>query len=137
MKGSFMTNKAILAIVPIMAMTLMSGCATYSGWQPVVDSRNDPNAAMIPQDTEECKMLAQQAGSVGTETAKGVAAGGLLGAAAGAAIGAVAGNPGAGAAIGAAAGGIGGGAQTGVSGDLDFKRAYINCMRNRGHNVIN
>ena len=116
---------------------VLAGCATYGGWQPVVDSRSDPNAAMIPQDTEECKLLARQAGSTGTEAAKGVAAGGLLGAAAGAAIGAVTGHPGAGAAIGAAAGGIGGGAQQGVSGDEQYKRAFINCMRGRGHNVVN
>ncbi|CAL1241428.1 glycine zipper family protein [Candidatus Methylocalor cossyra] len=119
------------------AILLLGGCATYSGWQPTIDSYNDPNAAMIPQDTEQCKMLAQQAASVGTETAKGAAAGGLLGAAAGAAIGAVAGNPGGGAAIGAAAGGLGGGAQQGLSGDEQYRRAFINCMRNRGHNVIN
>jgi outer membrane lipoprotein SlyB len=129
-----MMKRASLILV---AMLALGGCATYTGWQPVVDPRSDPNPAMIQQDTEECKMLAQQAGSVGTETAKGVAAGGLLGAAAGAAIGAVTGHPGAGAAIGAAAGGIGGGAQTGVTGDEAYKRAFTNCMRNRGHNVIN
>jgi hypothetical protein len=134
MSKPFMKPKASLVF---MAALAMGGCATYSGWQPVVDSHNDPNAAAIPQDTRECEMLAKQAGSVGTESAKGVAAGGLLGAAAGAAIGAVAGNPGAGAAIGAASGGIGGGAYTGVSGDEEYKRAYINCMRNRGHNVVN
>jgi uncharacterized protein YcfJ len=124
--------------IPLAAgVILLSGCATYGGWEPVADSYNDPNAARIPQDTQECKMLASQAGSVGTEAAKGVAAGGLLGAAAGAAIGAATGNPGTGAAIGAAAGGIGGGAYTGVSGDEDYKRAFSTCMRNRGHNIIN
>jgi uncharacterized protein YcfJ len=132
-----MSKKAVLAIVPVLALALMNGCATYSNWQPVVDSYNDPNAARIPQDTEECKMLAKEAGSVGTSAAKGVATGGLLGAATGAAIGAVAGNPGAGAAIGAAAGGMGGGTYTGISGDDDYKRAFTTCMRNRGHNVIN
>ena len=118
-------------------LLLLSGCATYSGWQPVADTQNDPNAANLTKDTEECKALASEAGSVGTETAKGAATGGLLGAAAGAAIGAVTGNPGSGAAIGAAAGGIGGGAYTGISGDDNYKRAYTNCMRGRGHNIIN
>jgi len=118
-------------------LVLIAGCATYTGWEPVTDSHNDPNAANIPRDTEECKMMASQAGSPGTEAAKGVAAGGLLGAAAGAAIGAAVGNPGTGAAIGAASGGIGGGTYTGVSGDDAYKRAFINCMRGRGHNVIN
>ena len=82
-------------------------------------------------------MLAKEAGRPGREALKGGAAGGLLGAAAGAAIGAVTGSPGTGAAIGAAAGGIGGAAQQGISGDEQFKRAFISCMRGRGHNVIN
>lgn len=130
-----MTMRTQLILV-VLALSL-SGCATYSGWQPVVDSHNDPNAAAIPQDTRECEMLAKEAGSAGTETAKGAAVGGLLGAATGAAIGAVTGSPGAGAAIGAASGGIGGGAYQGISADEQYKRAFINCMRNRGHNVIN
>lgn len=129
-----MLKQASLIAVSLLAL---GGCATYSGWQPVVDYANDPNAARIPQDSEECKMLANQAGSVGTETAKGAAVGGLLGAATGAAVGAVFGSPGTGAAVGAAAGGLGGAAQQGVSGDENYKRAYINCMRGRGHNVIN
>lgn len=116
---------------------LVAGCASYSNWQPVADPSNDRNAANLGRDTEECRQLASQAGQTGTEAAKGVAVGGLLGAAAGAAIGAVAGNPGAGAAVGAAAGGIGGGATTGISADDEYKRAYINCMRGRGHNIIN
>lgn len=121
----------------VLVSALFTGCASYSNWQPVADPANDRNAANLGVDTEQCRQLASQAGSVGTETAKGVAAGGLLGAAAGAAIGAVAGDPGAGAAIGAAAGGIGGGAATGISADDQYKRAFINCMRGRGHNIIN
>ena len=129
-----MKSLRILAIAGLLAV---SGCATYGGWQPVVDTSRDPNAANVSRDTEECRALAQQAGSPGTEAAKGLAVGGLLGAATGAAIGAAVGNPGTGAAIGATAGGMGGGAYTGISGDDQFKRAYINCMRGRGHNVIN
>ena len=130
-----MIKKTFLA--SFLVATTLSGCATYTGWQPTVDAYRDPNAASIPQDMEECKMLAKQAGGVGMETAKGAVAGGLMGAAAGAAIGAMTGSAGRGVALGAAAGGIGGAAQTGVSGDEQFKRAYINCMRDRGHKVIN
>ncbi|CAI8777617.1 glycine zipper family protein [Methylocaldum szegediense] len=115
----------------------LSGCATYTGWTPVVDTYNNPNAYRLQQDLEECKMLAREAASTGTEALKGGAAGALLGAATGAAVGAVAGNPGGGAAIGAAAGGLGGAGYSGVSGDDLYKRAYINCLRNRGHKVIN
>lgn len=133
----FMENTLMRLIYGLVLAVLFNGCASYSNWQPVADPSNDRNAANLGRDTEECKQLASQAGAVGTETAKGVAVGGLLGAAAGAAIGAVAGNPGAGAAVGAAAGGIGGGASTGIDADSQYKRAYINCMRGRGHNIIN
>lgn len=121
----------------LLAGIAVSGCATYGGWQPTIDSYNDPNAARIPQDQSECDMLAHNAGNTGAETAKGVGVGALLGAASGAAIGAVTGSPGAGAAIGAAAGGIGGGAYSGLDADNQYKRAFINCMRERGHRVIN
>jgi hypothetical protein len=124
-------------LVVLATAAALSGCATYTGWTPVVDTYNDPNAASLQQDMADCKILAQQAGSAGTESAKGVAAGGLLGAAAGAAIGAVFGSPGTGAAVGAAAGGIGGGANQGVDADYQYKRAYINCLRERGHKVVN
>lgn len=128
-------KKLAMTLLPMLA--LMGGCATYTGWQPTVDPYNDRNPAMIGPDTEECKMLARQAGGTGTESLKGGAAGALIGAAGGAALGAITGNPATGAAIGAAAGGIGGAAQQGTSGDEQYKRAFINCMRNRGHNVIN
>jgi hypothetical protein len=39
--------------------------------------------------------------------------------------------------IGAAAGGIGGASKQGFGTEEAYKRAYSNCMRNRGHNVIN
>ncbi len=124
-------------LIAFMLSASLTGCATYSGWQPTVDQYNDPNAASLPRDAEECKMLARQAGGAASEAAKGALAGGLLGGAAGAALGAIAGSPGKGAAMGAAAGGLGGAAQAGVSGDEQYKRAYINCLRDRGHKVIN
>jgi membrane associated rhomboid family serine protease len=115
-----------------------SGCATYGGYQPAVDTYSNPAAAgNLPQDRAECESIAKQAANTGMETAKGVGGGALLGAAAGAAIGAISGNAGKGAAIGAAAGGIGGGAYTGYDADNQYKRAYINCLRQRGHNVAN
>lgn len=125
------------AIAVLATALIATGCATYGGYQPVVDTYNDPNAYRLQQDQQECSMLAKEAASTGTEAAKGVAGGALLGAAAGAAIGAVAGNPGGGAAIGAAAGGLGGGTYQGYDADNQYKRAYINCLRNRGHNVVN
>lgn len=133
-EASFMIKKIGLVIVPMLAL---GGCATYTGWQPTIDPYNDRNPAAIQQDSEECKALASQSGSTGTEALKGGAAGALIGGAAGAALGAVIGNPATGAAIGGAAGGIGGAAYSGTDGDAQYKRAFINCMRNRGHNVVN
>lgn len=116
---------------------LLSACASQTGWTPTVDPYGDPNAYRINQDMAECQYLARQAASTVKETAKGVGVGALLGGAAGAAIGAISGNPGAGAAYGAAAGGFGGGGKQGLDAEYQYKRAYINCMRNRGHNIVN
>ena len=132
-----MNTKSLIASVLAASAILASGCATYGGYQPVVDAQNDPNAYRINQDMEECRALAGQAGNTGTETMKGAGAGALIGAAGGAAMGAIVGNPATGAAIGATVGGIGGAANQGMDADNQFKRAYINCLRGRGHNVIN
>ncbi|MDQ3564795.1 MAG: glycine zipper family protein [Pseudomonadota bacterium] len=116
----------------------LSGCATQTGWAPTVDPYGDPHPERITADTVECKQIAQQAaGSTGGETVRGTLLGGAIGAAAGAAIGAAVGSPGTGAAIGAATGGIGSGAHNAYDTEGDYKRAYSNCMRGRGHNVIN
>jgi len=32
---------------------------------------------------------------------------------------------------------LGGAAHQGFGSERDYKRAFINCMRNRGHNVVN
>ncbi len=116
---------------------IVTGCATYGGYQPTVDPYNDRNIGRLEQDKAECGSLANQAGSLGTDTLKGAGMGALIGAAGGAATGAIWGNPATGAAAGAAIGGIGGAATQGIDADSQFKRAYNNCMRGRGHNVIN
>lgn len=130
--------KRIPVVLAVIATAFIAnGCATYGGYQPVVDTYNDPNAYRLQQDQQECRMLAKEAASTGTETLKGAGVGALGGAAAGAALGAVLGHPGSGAALGAAAGGIGGAGYQSVDADNQFKRAYINCLRNRGHKVVN
>jgi hypothetical protein len=117
---------------------LLSACASQTGWTPTVDTYNDRNAGQISQDMAECKDLASHAsGGTLKESAIGAGVGGLIGAAGGAAIGAITGSPGTGAALGAAAGGIGGGAKQGIEAEGQYKRSYSNCMRNRGHNVVN
>ncbi len=117
---------------------------------PVVDQNGQPVYQQAPQaaqpqgprnsanqDAAECQQMAKNASNTAMETLQGGAVGGLVGAAGGAALGAIMGSPGQGAAIGAAAGGIGAGAYQGLSADQKYKQIYNNCMRNRGHNVIN
>lgn len=117
---------------------LLSACASQTGWTPTVDTYNDPNAGRINQDMTECKQLATQAsGGTAKESAIGAGVGGLIGAAGGAALGEITGSPGTGAAIGGAAGGIGGGAKQGLEAESQYKKAYVNCMQNRGHRIVN
>ena len=116
---------------------LLSGCYSYGGWQPTVDSYNDPNAYRINQDIAECKQLASESsGGTTKETAIGAGTGAALGAATGAIIGAFTGSAGTGAAIGAATGGLGGGAYKGLSTEDHYKSAYNNCMSGRGHRIV-
>lgn len=130
--------RTITALAAVLATVIVAnGCATYGGYQPTVDPYNDPNIGRLQQDAAECGSLAKQAGNLGPEAMKGVGVGALLGAATGAATGAIWGNPATGAAAGALFGGMGGGVSQGVDADNQYKRAYNNCMRNRGHNVIN
>lgn len=128
----------ITSILIIIATVNFSGCAQYGGYRPTVDTYTDPNAYNLNQDTAACRQLAEQASGGGvTSTLVDAGVGALIGAAGGAVVGAFTGNPGAGAGIGAAAGGFGGGAYGGLDSNEKFKSAYRNCMRNRGHNVVN
>jgi hypothetical protein len=114
-----------------------AGCAQDS-WSPTVDTFGNSRAQYTSRDMEECRALARQSsGSAGTEAARGALVGGAVGAAGGAAVGAIFGNAGRGAALGAAVGGIGRGAQQASASEANFQRAFSNCMRSRGHNVIN
>jgi hypothetical protein len=137
MEGVFMMRKYGSCLL-ILAMVFAGGCASQTGWTPTVDTYGDKNADHITRDQADCRALAQQAsGGTGEEALKGTVVGGLLGAAAGAALGAAVGAPGTGAAMGAAAGGIGGGASQGLNAEEQYKQAFKNCMKNRGHSVIN
>ena len=108
--------KRLTTTIVFIGGTLLSGCYSYGGWTPTVDTYNDPNAYRMNQDMAECKQIASQAsGGAVKETAIGA---------------------GTGAAIGAATGGLGGGAYKGLSTDERYKNAYNNCMSNRGHQVV-
>jgi len=122
----------------VFCVILLTGCASQTGWTPTVDPYGDPSAANIDIDKAECRELALEAsGEAGKEAAKGALAGGALGAAAGAVLGAATGDAGGGAKLGTAIGGVGGGLSRAGDSDAQYRRSFIRCMQNRGHNVIN
>lgn len=123
-------------VLTVVVAVLVAGCASMGGYRPTVDPYNDPNAARLSQDEQECRQIAEQSAGTVREAAVGGIVGGLLGAAGGAAIGAAAGSAGKGAAIGAAAGGLGGGTYQGLSAEEKYKQVFRTCMRNRRHNVL-
>jgi len=131
-------KRSFVAAASMAFVCIGSLCAAQSNWSPTVDSFGSSRAQYVNRDMEECRMLASQVGgsSVG-RGARGAVTGGLVGAAGGAAIGAALGNAGRGAAVGAAAGGIGRGVQQASQSEQEFRRAFSNCMRQRGHRVLN
>jgi len=121
---------------------LIAGCATTSQtqWTPTVDTYGNSRAQYLTRDTEECRAIATSAsGSIGEQAAEGAASGALLGAAGGAAIGALlsGGSAGRGAGVGAVLGAMSGGTGNAAQTESEFRRAFSNCMRLRGHNVVN
>lgn len=129
--------KRLLAAGTCLTM-LGAGCATEKPWTPTIDTFGSSRSQYVSQDLEECRDLALQAsGETVPQGVRATVIGGLVGAAAGAAIGAGFGSPGRGAAVGGAAGGVGLGATRVARSESAFRQAYVNCMRQRGHNVVN
>ena len=116
--------------------SLVSGCASLSGWHPVIDPRLDQHPETAQRDMVECKDLADQASDITKEVAMGAGVGAVTGAAGGAAIGAIAGSAATGAAGGAILA-IPAGLWKGYESNEDFKRAFKTCMRQRGHTLVN
>lgn len=115
---------------------LATGCASMSGWKPIVDPRLDRHPTTTERDMGECKALAEQASDITKEIAMGTGVGAVTGAAGGAAVGAVAGSAAAGAAGGAILA-IPAGLWEGYEANENFKRAFKTCMRQRGHTIVN
>lgn len=128
-----MKHNALLIAALVAAL---SGCAQTTGYRPVVDTYGDPRAAFLSQDSYECQQLASENSGAAKGAATDGLAGALLGGAAGAVGGAFFGNPGMGAAVGASAGALGGVTKGAIEGDETYKRIYRNCMRHRGHAVV-
>ena len=120
----------------LMLSALATGCASMSGWHPIVDPRIDKHPETVQSDTVECKALADQASDIMKEVGMGAGVGAVTGAAGGAAVGAIAGS----AATGAAGGAILAipvGLWKGYGANEDFKRAFKTCMRQRDHILVN
>jgi hypothetical protein len=115
---------------------LATGCASMSGWRPIVDPRMDQHPETVNRDTAECKTLADQASDITKEIGMGAAVGAVTGAAGGAAVGAIAGSAATGAAGGAILA-IPAGLWKGYEANENFKRAFKTCMRQRGHTLVN
>ena len=115
---------------------LATGCASMSGWHPIVDPRMDKHSETVQRDMVECKTLAKQASDITKEVAMGAGVGAVTGAAGGAAVGAIAGSAATGAAGGAILA-IPAGLREGYKANEDFKRSFKTCMRQRDHTLVN
>mgnify|MGYP003572966652 CR=1 FL=1 len=132
-------------LVLVLALGVLTGCTTTSQteWTPTVDTYGSSRAQYLTRDTEECRSLAIRAsGSTSERATQAAVSQALIGAAVGTAVGAVLNTDswrGArrGAAVGAAGGALSGGFGTAAKTDAAFQRAFNNCMRQRGHRVIN
>ena len=126
-----------IALVLGLCATALSACVSQSTWTPTVDTYGSSRAQFVTRDQAECRQLAMQvSGSTAGQATRGAVGGGLLGAAAGAGIGAAAGSAGRGALAGGAVGALGGGTVRGMQSNAAFQRAFNQCMRNRGHQVL-
>lgn len=107
-------------LLSAVAVPLILGatCAgAQSNWTPTVDTFGSSRAQYLSRDQWECREFAMQtSGSPTGSAARGALRGG---------------------AVGAAAGGIGRGVQQSNASEAQFRRAFSNCLRARGHNVLN
>jgi len=124
--------------VAVQLLVSVTSASAQSNWTPAVDTFGSSRAQYLARDQWECRELAMQTSGTRTGAAtRGAVRGGAVGAAGGAALGAAFGNAGRGAAVGAAAGGIGRGVQQSNAAEAEFRRVFSNCLRSRGHNVLN
>ncbi|NOQ35972.1 MAG: hypothetical protein GQ569_08755 [Methylococcaceae bacterium] len=137
----------LIAKSMILSSLLLTACAQQTGWTPTVDTYGDQNAHRLNQDMQECQQLAlRSSGDTVQDAAIGTGVGAVAGAATGAAVGATSGairedgsageDAGTGAIIGGALGAAVGGIQQGYTSDSQYQKAYADCLRYRGHRVI-
>ena len=127
-------------IIAFITALMMTGCAGVSKWEPTMNSMPHKNQAAEAQDVAECRVLADKAAGWVTEGAEGTLVSAAGGAAEGAVIGALisgAGGAGVAAAAGAPIGAIAGLWWSEYEANFAFKRAFSNCLFQRGHYPIN
>ncbi len=123
-----MFKKAVLTI----CLLSLTACGAGSGYRPIVDGKN----AKYESDLSACQGLAAQREYMNDDSKieTGLAAG--AGALGGAAIGAGSGNTGEGAIAGLVVGALAGAVGSSMKDKEEQKSIVINCMRGRGHKVI-
>lgn len=125
-----------LAIIALSA--ILFGCAGASRWEPTLNDKVGKNQATASQDIAECRVLADKAAGWAVEGLEGALVGGAGGAAEGAVIGALlTGGAGPAAAAGAPIGAIAALWWAEYDANLVFKRAFSNCLYQRGQFPIN
>lgn len=117
---------------------MITGCAGVSRWEPTMNSMPHKNQAAEAQDVAECRVLADKAAGWVVEGTEGTLVSAAGGAAEGAVIGAlIGGGAGPAAAAGAPIGAIAGLWWSEYEANFAFKRAFSNCLYQRGHFPIN
>src|SRR5262245_8991541 len=119
--------RRVLSALAVHLVLGVSCASAQSNWTPTVDTYGSSRAQYLSRDMWECRELAGQTSG----SATGSAARGAL------RVGGAVVSAGRGALGGGAAGGIGGGVQQASASETQFRRAFSNCLRARGHNVIN
>ncbi|MBB1489639.1 glycine zipper family protein [Oceanospirillum sediminis] len=122
-------KQIIHTVMSLIIAAVITGCgATASSYEPIVDGPKNPR---YHNDLEACSSLAEQR-SYTNDDVKSEA---LLGAGIGALFGALE-DGGKGAVAGAVIGGATGGGSRAWDTRNEQKQIVIQCMRNRGHNVV-
>lgn len=116
----------------------VTGCASVTKWEPTLNTAVSKNSANAERDVAECRVLANNAAGFGVNGFADTVAGAAGGAATGAIIGALVTSPaGPAAAAGGALGAFGGLFYGEYEADLTYKRAFSNCLFQRGQFPIN
>ena len=113
----------------VLFLLILAGCGSY---RPVVDQKMSAHPERYETDLMECRQIAEQGAQPGSSAAGGA----LVGAGVGGALAIATGRPDK---LGQAAGGgaVIGGAKGAGGGAREQRQIVRNCMKGRGHAVLN